>query len=83
MPRVLFAILTASLLLAWATPANAQQVGDPCAGLQTNDSLPCVPVPLTQQLAERFANPDACHTYAAQLALPALTQSFTTNPGGG
>jgi hypothetical protein len=82
MSRALIAILSASLLLAWATPAGAQQV-DPCAALTSPDGIPCVPVPLTQQLAERFAGADACNLYAAQVALPALTQSFTTNPGGG
>jgi len=82
MSRVLIAILAGSLLFAWAAPAGAQQV-DPCAGLTSPDGVPCVPIPLTQQLAERFANPDACNLYAAQAALPALTQSFTTNPGGG
>jgi hypothetical protein len=82
MSRVLIAILAASVLLVRATPAGAQQL-DPCAAVTIPDSAPCVPVPLTQQLEERFASPDACNSYAAQAALPALTQSFTTNPGGG
>jgi hypothetical protein len=83
MSRVLIAILSASFLLAGVSPVGAQVVVDPCAGVSSPDGIPCVPVPLTQQLAEGFANPDACQLYAAQVALPALTQSFTTNPGGG
>src|SRR5262249_25024277 len=69
--------------LAGATPTGAQVEVNPCAAVSPPDGIPCVPVPLTQGMAERFANPDACQTYAAQVALPALTQSFTSNPGGG
>jgi hypothetical protein len=82
MPRVLIAILVATLLLAWAAPAGAQSA-DPCAALTPPDGVPCVPIPITRELAEHFAEPDPCNAYAAQTALPALTQSYTSNPGGG
>src|SRR5215212_3051595 len=82
MPRVLIAIMAGTVLLAWAAPTAAQSA-DPCAAVTPTDGVPCVPIPISRELAQRFAEPDPCNTYAAQAALPALTQSYTTNPGGG
>jgi hypothetical protein len=83
MRRILITILSGGLLLASASPAGAQNNTDPCAGITPPDGVPCVPVPITQELAARFATPDPCHTYAARAALPALTQAYTLSPGGG
>lgn len=79
----LIALLTGGLLLGTAGPARAQGGGgtDPCAALTHPDGLPCVPVPIIQEMAEKFSEPDPCQLYGAQAALPALTQAYTVNPG--
>jgi len=82
--RIVLGLLMVGTVTLPAGPAAAQAVPpDPCDALTAPGGDPCQPVPATQPgLLQSLLTPDPCADWAAQAAMPSLTQAYAFQPDG-